>query len=494
MRKEALEGIRDTLEANKRLKPTGLPELSGPLKQRITDANKIIQLLALDIVSRLAAGMGKPFGEKLSRTFAGPVAQVLADQKANIRAGGVSTLSAMADAAGLEPLVGSFDKALEANNPLQRKELLGWLEERFKDEDATAGLDLTPLVGPLLPCLEDRSGDVRKSATAILPVVIAKAGYNTVMDAVAKLKPASKSTVLPLVEAARSAASAIGSSAPAPSSAPTARAPASAAAPAARVPPPATIKPAPAAAPAASSAPPSRLGLSRPTAKPLRTAAPAATEEPVPSAVPPRLAQPRSRQSIGGLRAAASAQRPPSSISTASGTSIKEAPFRSSDPNPKILRHKKETGSMRWTVDGTPRADQVDWLAAQMAPQTSASLHAQLFSTDHSAERDFIAGLTAIDECARDPAAACESFDLAEEEVRDRLIANFDLIVKYITVRIGMTSTTITVKCLDVIEHLLPILSNAEYKASDYEAHPLLQCLINKVRSLSPNCYLLKHG
>jgi len=140
---------------------------------------------------------------------------------------------------------------------------------------------------------------------------------------------------------------------------------------------------------------------------------------------------------------------------------------------------------MRWTVDGTPRPDQVDWLATQMAPQVSANLHAQLFSTDHSAERDFVAGLTAIDECARDLAGASEAYDLAEDELRDRLVANFDLIVKYVTLRIGMTSTTITVKCLDVVEHLLPVLSNAGYKASDYEAQPLLQSLVNKVRASS---------
>ncbi|BGP46329.1 hypothetical protein JCM10450v2_002171 [Rhodotorula kratochvilovae] len=478
VRKEAIEQIRDVLEANKRLKPSGLPDLGTPLKQRITDANKIIQLIALDVVARLAAGMGRPFGEKLARMFAGPVAQVLADQKANIRAAGVATLSAMADAAGLEPLVGSFDKPLEANNPLQRKELLAWLEERFKDADALDGVDLAPLAGPVLPCLEDRNGDVRKSATAILPAIIAKAGYGTVMDAVAKLKPASKSTAQPIVEAARSAANAFNSS-----SAPAAAAAPARAAPAAAKPASAVAKPAPAAAAPAAPGPSSRLGLSRPTAKPLRTAAPSAPppEEPAPSAVPPRLAQPRSRASMGGLRAAASASRPASTVSTSSATSAKEAPFRSADPNPKLLRHKKETGSMRWTVDGTPRPDQVDWLAAQMAPQVSAALHAQLFSTDHSAERDFIAGLTAIDECARDLAGAGDAFDLSEEELRDRLVANFDLIVKYVTLRIGLTSTTITMKCLDVVEHLLPVLSNAGYKASDYEAQPLLQSLVNKV-------------
>ncbi|GAA5910305.1 hypothetical protein JCM6882_003246 [Rhodosporidiobolus microsporus] len=487
VRKEALEGIRDLLEANKRIKPTAMPDLANPLKQRITDSNKIIQILALDIVARLAAAMGRPFGEKLSRVFASAVTTTLADQKANIRAAGVTTLTAMADSSGLDGLVGAFDKPLEGNNSVQRKELLGWLEERFKaDEEASVGLDLAPLAPGLLSCLEDRNTDVRKSATAILPTLVGRAGYGTVMDAVAKLKPASKSTVLPLVEAARSAAPTSAPSAPAPAAAaPPARAPAARPAPAAAKPAPsAPSSAAPSlSASAASSRPAS--GLSRPAAKPLRTAATAALEEPAaPSALPSRLAAPRSRPSIGGLRAAASASRtpaPPSSAPSSPSLGAKEAPFRSADPNPKLLRHKKETGSMRWVVDGTPRSDQVDWLAQQMAPQVSAALHGQLFSTDHSAERDFLAGLTVIDEVAKDPLSAEATYDVAEEEMRERLIANLDLIFKYITLRIGMTSTTITVKCLDVVEHLIPILSQASYKTSDYEATPLLLSLINKV-------------
>ncbi|GAA5944540.1 Stu2p [Sporobolomyces koalae] len=477
VRKEALENIRDTLEANKRLKPSALPDLANALKSRITDSNKIIQLLALDIVTRIATGMGKPFGEKLGRTFTPPVSQVLADQKANIRAGGITTLTAMADAAGLEFLVSAFDKPLDANNPLQRKELLAWLEERFKDSNATAGLELGSLSGSILSCLEDRNAEVRKSATAVLPTVISSAGYGQVMDAVNKLKPASRSTVLPIVEAARMMAASSPAAPPPAAAAPAAasRPPSSVAPSNARAPPAAT-KPAAPTAPAAPTPAALRApaGL-RPTSKPLRSAAPPAVEEPT-SAVPPRLAPLRARASIGGLRGAMPSSRPPSApLSVA-----KEPPFRSSDPNPKVVRHKKETGSMRWTIEGTPRADQVEWLSLQMAPQISTTLHAQLFSTDHSAERDFVAGLTAMDECAKDPATATQ-YDIDGDEMRDRIVANLDLIIKYITLRISMTSTTITVKCLDLIDHFMPLLVQSGYKMSDYEATPLLTCLISKV-------------
>lgn len=137
---------------------------------------------------------------------------------------------------------------------------------------------------------------------------------------------------------------------------------------------------------------------------------------------------------------------------------------------------------MKWAIDGTPRQDQIDWLAGQMAAQVSPALHTQLFSADHSAERDYLAALTVIDDCASNPAVASEACDLPEQELRDRLVANFDLIIKYLTLRLASTSTTITVKCLDLIDHIIPVLSQAEYRASDYEALPLLVSLVNKVR------------
>ncbi|KAK4696398.1 cytoskeleton-associated protein 5, partial [Phenoliferia sp. Uapishka_3] len=448
IRKESLETIQATLDANKRLKPSNLPDLTNALKLRMSDSNKIVQGLALDVVSRIATGMGKAF-DKHARIFATPVANVLADQKANIRASAVTTLTAIADAVGLEPLLSGFDKPLEAQNPLLRKELLGWLEGRFADEAVVASLDLTSLAGPVISCLEDRNADVRKSATALLPAIVARAGYNYVLDQTSKLKPASRSTVVPLIEAARG-------SGPAPS--------------------------APSAAPSVTAkapAPPKAAGPARGTAKVLRPGAssapppppPAPADEPV-TKIPAAL---RPRQSFGARVKA------PTPVSRASpAPASREAPFRNADPDAKRIRAAKETGSLKWVVDGTPRPDQIEALHHQMTPNTSPELLAQLFSKDHNSERDFTAGLTLLDDCAKDPNLA-SSFDLSPEEMRARLVANVDVIFKYVTLRIALTSTTITVKCLDLVEHLIAVLDLEGHKLSDYEASALLLSLISKV-------------
>ncbi|SCV69035.1 BQ2448_2055 [Microbotryum intermedium] len=483
-RKESLETIQSILEGNKRLKPSPLNDLSTPLKQRLADANKIVQVLALDVIARIAMGMGKPF-ERHCRLFVGPIAGVLGDQKAPIRAAATACLTAIADAAGLDAMITSFDKALEMGSPVLRKDLLAWLEPRFQDEAAVATLELRDLAGPVISCLEDKTGEVRKSAQALLPGIISRIGYQTVLDMTGKLKPASKATVLPLLEAARGQASS--------NAAPSGKAPAAASSTATSSAAPQATKSTsqPSSRPASAASGPiattSKLapgGLGRPTAvnKSLRAGASLSTLSANDEGPASRLGAPRPRVSLGTKSLAASRTSPnPSTSAFASVSEGKEAPFRDADPRPKTLRASKETGSLKWVVDGTPRADQVETLLQQMTPHTSPDLLAQLFSKDHNAERDYIAALTALDDCARDPDTVADSFGLLPEELRARLVVNVDVIFKYITLRIGMTSTTITVKCLDLIDDLLVVLGEEGHNLSDYEAWALLISLIAKV-------------
>ncbi|KAK4053177.1 hypothetical protein OIV83_001912 [Microbotryomycetes sp. JL201] len=471
MRKEALESIQSILEANKRLKPSPLSDLAGPLKQRLSDSNKIVQQLALDVIARIATGMGSPF-ERHARMFAAPTAQILSDPKAPVRAAAVATLSAMADASGLDTLIPALEKPLDSGNPILRKELLGWLEDRFKDDNVVASADLAPIATSILSCLEDRTAEVRKSATALLPGLIARAGYDVIMDLVSKLKPASRNTVLPFIEAARASASV-----------PLAQSAA----------PKITPKPAPATASSSSDstaiagvpravvpATAPRVAVRPGTTGALKTLRTVPSSSSLPSMEEPsRLAAPKPKPSLKSL--SGSSSRAPSAASSSSQSALREAPFTDADPKPKTVRASKETGSLRWLVEGIPRPDQVEALLQQMTPHTSPELIALLFSKDHNAERDFVAGLTSLDECAKDPETAAQMFDLTTDEIRARLVANVDVVFKYVTLRIGLSSTVITVKCLDLIDHMIPVLDESGYKLSDYETSALLVSLIAKV-------------
>jgi cytoskeleton-associated protein 5 len=420
-------------------------DLPSALKPRLADSNNVVKALALDVIARIASGMNKPF-EKHVRVFTGPVAAVLADQKTNVRAAGLATLSAMAEACGIDAMVPSLAGSLEQPNPALRKELLVWLEERLKDPSAAGTADLAPLATPLLSCLEDRNADVRKAAQGVLPTVVAVAGYDLVMDKTSQLKPASRSTVIPLIDAARGAAPAVAAVAAA-----------------------SVAKPAGAARPASVLKQPPKLR--RPASR-ADTASVASDDGPPTTVAKPRVAAPRK-----SLASRPQAVQPVAS----SSTPTREAPFRSSDAKGKHTRASKEQGHMKWVVEGAARPDQVENLHQQMGPHVSPELLGLLFSKDHHAERDYLAALSLIIDCANDPSVSTDRFDIAYEEMKARLTANADLIFKYVTVRLGDTSTTMTVKCLDVLDALIAILLDDAYRLSDYEASSLLPSLIARV-------------
>jgi cytoskeleton-associated protein 5 len=177
-------------------------EIGSILKARVVDSNKAVQALALDIVSRIATGMGKPF-EKHLRLLLVPVATVLSDQKANVRTLALNALTAMATACeGIDAMAGGLGTALETQNPVQRASILNWAVGWFKDHESP-GVDLSSWTTTVLSCLDDRNSDVRKGAQAILPALIGSVGFDEVIRQTNSLKPASRSTVVPLVQAAR---------------------------------------------------------------------------------------------------------------------------------------------------------------------------------------------------------------------------------------------------------------------------------------------------
>ena len=113
------------------------------LKARVNDSNKPVQSLALDIVARIATGMGKPF-EKHCRLFVQPVCTVLSDQKAPTRTAALATLSAIANACeSIDPLVPGIASALEPPTPLQKGTLLHWLVDWFKEHEPSPSTDLS---------------------------------------------------------------------------------------------------------------------------------------------------------------------------------------------------------------------------------------------------------------------------------------------------------------------------------------------------------------
>lgn len=459
-------------------------DIGGALKARLADTNIMVKLAALDCISKIAIGMGKPF-EKHVKLFTGPVCTILADAKPTNRAAASNVLTAMANAVeGIDLMIPSFGTSLEGPNPMLRATLFAWLAERFAENDP-ATLDLTPIIGPVIASLEDRAPDVRKQAQVILPIVVASVGFDFAMEQTSKLKPAMRQSVIPIIQAARSAkptltaSSSNGSVPPPPSSAPA-------------LPP--SSRPTPAAAKAA---PPLSSVAAPPPAKPRGIMSTGSL---------PTSSRPSSRASSNEDAASSSKYKPstglrrpvsvigskvPSSsrVSSSASSTLAErssAPFRTSDPGPKALRAKKDAS--KWVFNAEKaEPHHTELLASQMEPHASPELFALLFSRDHNASVDFVKGIEIITACFVDMAKEADKVGMDEESLRNVMLANLDLILKYAVIRMYDSNTVSTLRSIELIASMIGDFSSGGLDApprhsfDDYELQLILPTMISKV-------------
>ena len=424
-----------------------LGEIGQILKARVADTNKAVQVLALDIVSRIATGMGKAF-ERHSRLFTLPVSAVLSDQKATIRSTALQTLTAIAVACdGVESMVSGLTTALETTNPLQKATLCQWIVDWFKDHGAPSSLDLHSWAPLVVSSLDDRTSDVRKAAQALLPIVIQFAGFDFVMQQTNSLKPASRSGAVRLVQGAKPAAPVY---APKPTTA-------QAFSTASETPPPPESPP----APTVPDNKPATRGLS------------------VRRKLPQGISRPDSRADSSD---GATKPMPTSNKSTATKAQIANCvpqislPFSTVNPEPKKSRLMKDAN--RWVNEGGPtRKDLAEMLQSQMEPCISKDLVAQLFNHDHNAVNDHINGLGVLADFYSEALGA-------DENIEKLCIANLDLPLKYISIKGHEPQPNLISKCLDVMEAVLAFLRHANYQLTDNEAMCFVPTMIYKVSSL----------
>lgn len=444
-------------------------EIGTVLKKAMADTNLSVKMLALGIISKVATGMGQPF-DKYCRLIVASVASVCADQKAGTRTAGVNTLTAISEAVGgLDSMINGIAASLETTNPALRASVLGWMAERFASDPPASSVDLGLLAAPLISCLEDRNGDVRKAAGAVLPYVVANAGYEHVMDQTSNLKPASRSTIIPLIEKARASAPATEAAKPA--------------ARAATAPPAAarTTKPPVKAAPTPSR-PTSSIGMPKPSiAAPGRSMAMKAL-----SAAPggrPGSGQSDSPAGGFGFKSRMVAPRSTSASTAASQPVADDSegrtiPFVTSAPDARIHRLKRDAA--RWNLEAASRNDMLEYLQPQMEPHASSDIFTLLFSKDHRAEEDFMAALAVISEFY--DAETSPTFGLSEDELRSVQMANVDLALKYAGLRLLSNNTQLGNRCLEVISNVMGMLERSGERLSDTEVKLFVPALIIKVR------------
>jgi len=395
--------------------------------------------------------MGKAF-ERHSRLFILPISTVLSDQKATIRSAALQTLTAIAVACdGVESMVPGFTTALETTNPLQKATLCQWIVDWFKDHDAPSSLDLHPWAALVVSSLDDRNGDVRKAAQALLPTVIQCAGFDFVMQQTNSLKPASRTGAVRLVQAAKPAAPV---NAPKPTT----------------VGKTSTVSDTP--PPPPESPPATTLPENKPANKGLG----------VRRKLPQGISRPDSRADNSDGVIPASNKPTTTPTSTTKAQIVNHVPQISSLPfsgvNTEVKRSRLLKDANRWVNESGPtRKDLAELLQTQMEPCTSKDLVARLFSHDHNAVNDYINGLGVIADFYSEASGA-------DENIEKLCIANLDLPLKYISIKAHEPQPNLISKCLDVVEAVLAFLRHTNYQLTDNEAMCFVPTMIYKVSSL----------
>ncbi|KAF8323194.1 ARM repeat-containing protein [Clavulina sp. PMI_390] len=474
-RKEALETLQTLLglSANKRLKPN-LVNIASMLKPRLVDSNKAVQAAALDIVAKIATGMNKPF-EKQCRILIPPIMQAMTDRAAPVRAACAATLTAVATACeGVDAMVVPIAAGLTLANPISRGAILGWLESWNQTNTIPSTTELSAWVAPLILCLDDKSGEVRKGALAIVPTVIASVGFDKVVDGASALKPASRSGVIAQLQSAKGLADAL---APAPAAAAPSAPPKARSAPAAPEPiAPPSSTPSEASEPATAAAPRKVGMLARRPIAPATSRPASRAESPAPSvqATPARTRLQTLKRPLPG--ASKIAAIPPLAESSASG-----CPFLGSmTEDAKRARLIKD--SNKWIVEtGPARKDLLDLLQVQMEGHVTRDVLQMLFSNDHNAVNDHISGLTVVAETFAAASRGEGSGPFGPEDLRDILIANLDLPMKYVSMKVHEPQPNLVNKCLDLVENTIQFLIASSHVMTDAEALCFVPTIIHKL-------------
>ncbi|KAK9719768.1 hypothetical protein K7432_004569 [Basidiobolus ranarum] len=474
VRKEGLEEIQKILEAtNKRIKPN-VGDLPGALKGRLGDSNKNLVIMTLEILSTMSVAMGQPF-EKPCRIVLPSVLGCLSDNKAHIRTAAISALDSFHETCTLAPMVPAIGTALAPDSPVLRKDLLKWCSDKLTalESEGVELPDLSSLVRPTFLCLQDRSADVRKNAQTVLGFLVKNVGYTAVRDQCSTaLKGSSLQTVLAFVDGLKPA----GGAPSKPSAGPNKVSPTEKKMELRR--PPSV---------ASNSSETKRSVSGSSDAK--KPSGPSIVDKKRASVLPPPSPNKKSDEPFNSglnlkpraiLNKRKSMMPPPTQIKAPSPSLDAEPPILTSDPRAKNVRADKDRNQNKWVFDAV-RQDLVDLVADQMRPHFNPDVHKLLFSMEHNRDRDMLSGLTILDECIANRHYAQDRFGIDFDDLKERYVANSDTLLKYLTLRFYDTNTSLSLKTLELLEHLISLLDEDGYHLSEYEASAFLPQLINKL-------------
>ncbi|XP_067640412.1 protein mini spindles isoform X4 [Eurosta solidaginis] len=204
-RNEGLNKLQAIISEAKLIKST-IGDLAPALAQRLLDSNAKIAQTAMSICEQLANAMGAGCKNHVRTLFPGFL-HALGDNKPAVRAAALSCINSFGDKGSYKEFFENemIADALKTGSPALKSELWGWLAERLPQmpPKSISKEELGSMVPHLYAHVCDRNVDVRKNANEAVLGIMMHIGFESMVKALDKQKPASKKDIQAALDKAR---------------------------------------------------------------------------------------------------------------------------------------------------------------------------------------------------------------------------------------------------------------------------------------------------
>jgi cytoskeleton-associated protein 5 len=204
-RNEGLVKFQAILNEHKLIK-SSLGELPTHLAQRLVDSNAKIAQTAVEICQQLATSMGPSCKQHVRVLFPG-ILRGLGDSKAYLRAACITCINTWGDQCGYKEFFDGemFADALKNGTPALKSEVWSWMADKLPNmpPKSVNKEELSACLPHLYANICDRNADVRKNANECVLGIMMHLGYDSMMKAMERQKPASKKDIQAALDKAR---------------------------------------------------------------------------------------------------------------------------------------------------------------------------------------------------------------------------------------------------------------------------------------------------
>ncbi|CAO1409163.1 unnamed protein product [Diamesa serratosioi] len=204
-RNEGLVKLQAILSEHRLIK-SSLGELPPILAQRLVDSNAKIAQTTVEICQQLAISMG-PSCKQHVRVLFPNILKGLGDNKAYLRTACITCINTWGDQCGYKEFFESemIADGLKSGTPALKTEMWGWMAEKLPSmpPKSISKDELISCLPHLYNNICDRNADVRKNANEAVLGIMIHLGYDSMMKATDKQKPASKKDIQAALDKAR---------------------------------------------------------------------------------------------------------------------------------------------------------------------------------------------------------------------------------------------------------------------------------------------------